>query len=98
MFYGHSAAVHVETRDKLSVADALKLLEQAPGVVVIRGDQPYPTPVKDAAGKDPVYVGRVREDLSHEKGLNFWIVADNLRKGAALNALQIAHQLVRHYL
>ncbi len=98
VFYGHSAAVHIETRDKLSASDALNLLEMAQGVVVIRGDKPYPTPVKDAAGKDPVYVGRVREDLSHEKGLNFWIVADNLRKGAALNALQIAHQLVKHYL
>jgi aspartate-semialdehyde dehydrogenase len=98
VYYGHSAAVHIETRDKLSAADALLLLEKAQGVVVIRGDKPYPTAVKDAAGHDPVYVGRVREDLSHAKGLNFWIVADNLRKGAALNALQIAHQLVKQYI
>lgn len=98
VYYGHSAAVHVETRDKLSAQQAEKLLQNAPGVKLITGKFPYPTPVNDAAGRDLVYVGRVREDISHEKGLNFWIVADNLRKGAALNALQIANQLVKHYL
>lgn len=98
VFVGHSAAVHVETRDKLSAKDAEKLLMQTPGIKLITGQYPYPTPVKDAAGNDPVYVGRVREDISHDKGLNFWIVADNLRKGAALNALQIANELVKQYL
>jgi aspartate-semialdehyde dehydrogenase len=98
VFYGHSAAVHVETRDKLTAAQAEQLLLNAPGVKLITGKYPYPTPAVDAAGTDLVYVGRVREDISHEKGLNFWIVADNLRKGAALNALQIANQLIKSYL
>lgn len=98
VFYGHSAAVHVETREKLSAAHAESLLKSAPGLVLITGKFPYPTPVADAAGKDKVYIGRVREDISCDKGLNFWIVADNLRKGAALNALQIADHLAKHYL
>jgi aspartate-semialdehyde dehydrogenase len=98
VYYGHSAAVHIETRDKLTAQQAEQLLESAPGVHLVTGQYPYPTPVADAAGKDKVYVGRVREDISHERGLNFWIVADNLRKGAALNALQIANQLVKNYL
>ncbi len=98
VFVGHSAAVHVETRDKLTAKEAEKILMQTPGLKLITGQYPYPTPVKDAAGTDPVYVGRVRDDISHDKGLNFWIVADNLRKGAALNALQIANELVKNYL
>ncbi len=98
VFYGHSAAVHIETRDKLSAKKAEQLLQNAPGVVLMTGHHPYPTPVTDAAGNDKVYVGRVRDDISHEKGLNFWIVADNLRKGAALNAFQIATQLIKNYL
>lgn len=98
VYYGHSAAVHIETRDKLSAKQAEDLLLQAPGVIVMGGQYPYPTPAKDAAGKDKVYVGRIREDISHDKGLNFWIVADNLRKGAALNAIQIANQLMKDYL
>ncbi len=91
---GHAASVHIETKDKLTAKEAITLLSQAVGVKVLTGQYPYPTPVKDAAGHDFVYVGRVREDLSHSKGLNFWIVADNLRKGAALNALQIAEHLI----
>jgi aspartate-semialdehyde dehydrogenase len=98
VYCGHSAAVHLETHQRLSAADALAILNTAPGVKVISGDHPYPTPVKDAAGKDAVYVGRIREDLSHTHGLNFWIVTDNLRKGAALNGIQIAEKLVAHYL
>jgi len=93
VFCGHAAAVHIETLDKLTAADAEKILSQAPGVKLITGQFPYATPVNDAAGKDAVYVGRVREDISHDRGLNLWIVADNLRKGAALNALQIAEHL-----
>ena len=96
VYYGHSAAVHVETQEKLSVAGALKLLSHAPGVKLMTGDYPYPTPARDAAGTDSVYIGRVREDISHEKGLNFWIVADNVRKGAALNSVQIAEQLIKN--
>ena len=95
VFYGHSASVHLETKDKISLQDAIQLLSHAPGVKLITGDHPYPTPVQEAAGKDAVFVGRVREDLSHPKGLNLWVVADNLRKGAALNAIQIAEQLIK---
>ena len=94
VFYGHSAAVHVETKKKITAEDAKKLLAKAPGVKLIEGKYPYPTPAKETAKGDLVYVGRVREDISSEKGLNLWIVADNLRKGAALNAVQIAEQLL----
>jgi aspartate-semialdehyde dehydrogenase len=92
VFYGHSEAVSIETRDKLTAAQARALLEAAPGVEVV--DEAvgggYPTPVTHASGRDPVYVGRIREDLSHPRGLNLWIVSDNIRKGAALNAVQLA--------
>jgi aspartate-semialdehyde dehydrogenase len=92
VFFGHSEAVNIETRDKLTAAQARTLLEKAPGVEVVdeRGPGGYPTPVTHASGTDPVYVGRIREDLSHPRGLNLWIVSDNIRKGAALNAVQIA--------
>jgi len=92
VFYGHSEAVNVETRDKLSAADARRLLEKAPGIEVVDDHKGggYPTPVTHASGNDPVYVGRIRDDLSHPRGLNLWIVSDNIRKGAALNAVQIA--------
>ena len=97
VFYGHSEAVHLETRTKLSAADARALLEAAPGVEVVDDRVPggYPTPVTHAAGTDPVYVGRIREDLSHPRGLNLWIVSDNIRKGAALNAVQLAELVVK---
>ncbi len=92
VFYGHSEAVHIETRDKLSAEQARELLERAPGVEVVDERVPggYPTPVTHASGTDPVYVGRIREDLSHPRGLDLWVVSDNIRKGAALNAVQIA--------
>lgn len=95
VFCGHSAAVHIETREKMTARDAIQLLKNAPGVQVSEEMTRYPTPVMDAAGKDGVYVGRVRNDISHSHGLNFWIVADNLRKGAALNAIQIAERVLR---
>ena len=100
VFYGHAEAVHVETREKIGADEARKLLEQAEGVVVMdeRKAGGYPTPVGDAAGKDAVFVGRIREDISHERGLDMWIVSDNIRKGAALNAVQIAELLIRDYL
>jgi len=100
VFYGHSEAIHIETRRKISAEDARALLEQAPGVVVIdrHEDGGYPTAVGDASGEDAVFVGRIREDISHPRGLNLWVVADNIRKGAALNAVQIAELLVRSYL
>ena len=92
VFYGHSEAVNVETREKISADDVRALLQQAPGVEVV--DEPkaggYPTPVTHASGTDAVYVGRIRDDLSHPRGVNLWIVSDNIRKGAALNAVQIA--------
>ena len=97
VFYGHSEAVHIETKKKISAEEARALLEKAPGVVVVdeRKAGGYPTPVTHAAGKDPVFVGRIREDISHPRGLDLWIVADNIRKGAALNAVQIAEILAR---
>ena len=92
VFYGHSEAVNIETRDKITVAEARKLLESAPGVEVVDEHKAggYPTPVTHASGRDAVYVGRIREDFSHPRGLNLWVVSDNIRKGAALNAVQIA--------
>lgn len=99
VFYGHSAALHVETAEPLSAADARDLLERAPGVEVVDApeNQAYPTPVSEAAGRDAVYIGRIRQDISHPRGLNLWVVADNLRKGAALNAVQVAERLVKDY-
>ncbi len=92
VFYGHSEAVHIETREKISVERARELLAAAPGVEVVdeRKAGGYPTPVTHASGNDPVYVGRLREDISHPRGLDMWVVADNIRKGAALNAVQLA--------
>lgn len=100
VFFGHSEAVHIETRDKLSAQDARKLLEKAEGVTVMdeRVDGGYPTAVTDSAGKDPVFVGRIRDDISHPRGLDMWVVSDNVRKGAALNSVQIAELLCRDYL
>ena len=100
VFHGHSEAVHIETKQPISAVEAQALLETAPGVEVIdtRNDGGYPTPVSEAAGSDPVYVGRIREDISHPMGLNMWVVSDNLRKGAALNSVQIAEVLIEKYL
>jgi aspartate-semialdehyde dehydrogenase len=99
VFCGHSESVNVETLVKLSAAEARKILREAPGVIV--ADEPenniYPMAI-DATGKDATYVGRIREDESIPNGLNLWVVADNLRKGAALNAVQIAEILIRDYL
>ena len=97
VFYGHSEAVHIETREKLTAAQAIELLTNAPGVECFPTDA-YPTAVIQGTGEDKVYVGRVREDISTDLGLNLWVVADNVRKGAALNAVQIAEMLVQDYL
>ena len=96
VFFGHSEAVNVETRNKVTAEEARALLAASPGVEVVDERKPggYPTPVTHASGKDAVFVGRIREDLSHPRGLNLWVVADNIRKGAALNAVQIAELLV----
>ena len=100
VFYGHSEAIHIETRTKISADKVRTLLAKAPGVVVMDERRPggYPTPVTEASGRDPVYVGRIREDLSHPRGVALWVVADNIRKGAALNSVQIAELLVKSYL
>ena len=100
VFYGHSEAVHIETSDKITAEEARELLRQAPGVVLMDERKPagYPTPVAQAAGTDGVFVGRIREDISHERGLDLWVVSDNIRKGAALNAVQIAELLIEDYL
>ena len=80
--------------------EALELLRKAPGVVVTDERKPggYPTAVTEGSGNDPVYVGRVREDISHPRGLNLWVVSDNIRKGAALNSMQIAEVLIKEHL
>jgi len=100
VFYGHSEAVHIETERKITASEARELLRHAPGVELVDDASAglFPTPITHGAGKDPVFVGRVREDLSHPFGLNLWVVADNIRKGAALNAVQIAELLVKSYL
>lgn len=100
VFFGHSEVVSIETARKLTVAEAHKLLEKAPGVKVIDTRKPggYPTAAVEAANDDRVFVGRIREDISHERGLNLWIVSDNIRKGAATNSVQIAEILTRDYL
>ena len=100
VFYGHSEAVHIETREKLTAQACRELLEKAPGVQVMdtHEDGGYPTAVTEGATNDPTFVGRIREDISHEKGINMWVVSDNVRKGAALNSIQIAEILIKDYL
>ena len=94
VFYGHSEAVHFETREEIGLDDVRRLLKAAPGVEIVE-DQGmiHATAVTHAAGKDPVYVSRLRRDLSHPRGIDMWVVADNIRKGAALNAVQIMEWL-----
>lgn len=100
VLYGHSEAIHLELKAPLEASRARELLRKAPGVRVV--DNPaklqYPTPLQDAVGHDEVFVGRIRQDISHPCGLNLWVVADNIRKGAATNAVQIAEILQRDYL
>ena len=96
VFFGHSEAVHIETDRKISAGEVRELLSAAPGVELV--DDPanngYPTAVGEAVGTDEVYVGRIREDISHPNGINLWVVSDNVRKGAALNSVQIAELLL----
>ena len=100
VFYGHSEAVHIETQDKISAAQVRALLKKAPGVTLVdeRVDGGYPTAVTDSSGNDDVFVGRIREDITHPKGIDLWVVGDNVRKGAALNSVQIAELLIKEYL
>lgn len=95
VFYGHAEAIHLETASPISVQAVKDLLRDAPGVVLLEDDAEFPTQVGDAQGQDAVYVGRIRKDESHPCGLNLWVVSDNVRKGAATNAVQIAELLVR---
>ncbi|UAB71322.1 aspartate-semialdehyde dehydrogenase [Vibrio sp. SCSIO 43132] len=96
VFYGHAEAVHIETRTPIDADQVTQLLEQTDGVEVFHGED-FPTQVRDAGGKDHVLVGRIRNDISHHSGVNLWVVADNVRKGAATNAVQIAEVLIRDY-
>ncbi|NVJ60306.1 MAG: aspartate-semialdehyde dehydrogenase [Gammaproteobacteria bacterium] len=100
VFYGHSEAVHLETKTPVSLDRVRELLNNADGVTVI--DEPevngYATPTINAAGKDAVFVSRIRKDISHDNGLNLWVVSDNIRKGAALNSIQIAENLIANYI
>ena len=97
VYFAHSESINIETEKKLTVDDAKKILSKAPGIVLIDDTKKskYPMPL-DAEGKNEVFVGRIREDESLDKGLNLWVVSDNLRKGAALNAIQIAELLIKH--
>jgi len=100
IFFGHSEAVHIETGTKISAGEVCELLRKAPGIELMDGTDTgeYPTAVTESAGNDSVYVGRVREDISHPLGINLWVVSDNIRKGAALNSVQIAEILAKNYL
>lgn len=95
VFYGHSEAIHIETNTPISADEAKAILKKAPGVTVLEGND-YPTPITHAASQDDVFVGRIRNDLSHPNGLDLWVVADNVRKGAALNAIQIAELIIKN--
>jgi aspartate-semialdehyde dehydrogenase len=98
VFYGHGEAIHLETRQPIDIEEVKNLLENAPGVVLMREPADFPTQVDNASGKDEVFVGRVRQDLSHPNGINLWVVSDNVRKGAATNSIQIAEVLIRDYM
>jgi aspartate-semialdehyde dehydrogenase len=99
VFSAHSESVNIETKKKITADEVRTLLSKAPGIKVV--DNPreklYPLAI-DAAGKDDTLVGRIREDESIANGINMWVVSDNIRKGAALNAVQIAEILIRKYL
>jgi aspartate-semialdehyde dehydrogenase len=97
VFYGHSEALHIETREKITADQVRVLLQSAAGVTVLdqRVAGGYPTAVTEAADSDAVFVGRIREDISCNKGICLWVVADNIRKGAALNSIQIAEALLQ---
>jgi aspartate-semialdehyde dehydrogenase len=100
VFYGHSEAIHLETKEKIEVEVIHKLMNKAPGVTLLdeRIDGGYPTAVTESSGNDAVFVGRVRKDISHPRGIDLWVVSDNVRKGAALNSVQIAEELVKKFI
>jgi aspartate-semialdehyde dehydrogenase len=98
VFYGHGEAIHLETRTPIDAEDVKDLLANAPGIVLHREREEFPTQVSSASGNDNVHVGRVRNDISHPNGINLWVVSDNVRKGAATNSVQIAEVLIRDYI
>ena len=100
VFYGHSEAIQIETSQHISEDEARELLRSANGVTIMdeRRDGGYPTAVLEATGEDSVFVGRIRQDLSLSNGLSLWVVSDNLRKGAALNSVQIAEELIKNHI
>lgn len=100
VFFGHSEAVHIECKEAIRADEVRELLSKSEGIVVLdeHTDGGYATAVTESAGKDPVYVSRIREDISHPRGIDMWIVSDNVRKGAALNSIQIAEKLIKLYL
>jgi aspartate-semialdehyde dehydrogenase len=95
VFYGHAMALHIETRDRITAARVQELLQNAPGVEV---SENIPTPVTDASGENAVFVGRIRQDITYSNGVDMWLVGDNVRKGGALNCIQIAQILVKGYM
>ncbi|MEF2231967.1 MAG: aspartate-semialdehyde dehydrogenase, partial [Pseudodesulfovibrio sp.] len=99
VFYGHSESVNIETEEKLTADDVRALLAKAPGIIVedYPAKKAYPMPI-NCAGLDETFVGRIREDETIKNGINMWIVSDNIRKGAALNAVQIAETLMQRNL
>ncbi len=98
VFFGHGEAIHIETRAPIDAEEVKTLLANTQGITLKADREEFPTQVGDASGKDDVFVGRVRNDISHPNGINMWVVADNVRKGAALNSVQIAEVLVRDYM
>ncbi|HJN96364.1 MAG: aspartate-semialdehyde dehydrogenase [Gammaproteobacteria bacterium] len=100
VFYGHSEAIQIETHQRIGEPEIREMLTNAPGITVMdeRKDGGYPTAVHESAGQDSVFVGRIRQDISIPNGINLWVVTDNVRKGAALNSVQIAEELIKSYL
>ena len=98
VFFGHAEALHIETNSPISAEEVKELLKEADGVVLCENDEDFPTQIGEASGQDATYVGRVRQDISHENGVNLWIVADNVRKGAATNSVQIGELLIKEHL
>ncbi len=96
VFFGHSESIYVQTQQAFDVAEIKSLLKEAPGLTLLEQNHEFPTPVPQGSGQDSVYVGRVRQDISHPYGLNLWVVADNVRKGAALNSIQIAEHVLEY--
>jgi len=98
VFFGHGEALHIETNSPISADEVKELLSNAPGVVVCENDEDFPTQIGNASGVDSTFVGRIRDDITNNNGINMWIVADNVRKGAATNSIQIAELLIKDYL